>query len=124
MGDRGYHSEHTWAKLEGDAVLVGISDFAQDSLGEIIFVDLPEAGSTFEQGEEFGVVESAKVASPLYMPVSGEVVEANEQLDDNPTIVNRDPYGEGWMIRLKANDGPDVQGLLSAEQYKQMLKDV
>jgi glycine cleavage system H protein len=123
LDDRGYHSEHTWARPDGDTVLVGISDFAQDSLGEIIFIDLPEAGSTFEQGEEFGIAESAKVASSLYMPVGGEVVAANEQLEDDPTIVNQDPYGQGWMIRVKAHDAAQVQALMSAGQYKQMVKD-
>ena len=123
LDDRKYHSEHTWAKIDGDTVLVGISDFAQDSLGEIIFIDLPEAGSTFEQGEEFGLAESAKVASPLYMPVAGDVVAANEQLEEEPTIVNQDPYEQGWMIRMKAHDTAQVQELMSAEQYKQMVKD-
>jgi glycine cleavage system H protein len=123
LDDRGYHSEHTWAKIDGDTVLVGISDFAQDSLGEIIFIDLPEAGSTFDQGEEFGLAESAKVASPLYMPVAGEVVAANEQLEDDPTIVNQDPYEQGWMVRVKAQDTAQVQSLMSAGEYKQMVKD-
>ena len=123
LDDRGYHSEHTWAKIDGDTVLVGISDFAQDSLGEIIFIDLPEAGSTFDQGEEFGLAESAKVASPLYMPVAGEVVAANEQLEDDPTIVNQDPYEQGWMVRVKAKDTAQVQSLMSAAEYKQMVRD-
>ena len=123
LDDRGYHSEHTWAKLDGDTMLVGISDFAQDSLGEIIFIDLPEPESVFEQGQEFGLAESAKVASPLYMPVSGEVVAANEQLEDDPTIVNQDPYGQDWIIRVKVHDATQIQALMSAEQYKQMVKD-
>lgn len=123
LDDRVYHSEHTWAKLDGNTVLVGISDFAQDSLGEIIFIDLPEPGSIFAQGEEFGMAESAKVASPLYMPVSGEVMAANKQLEDDPTIVNQDPYAQGWMIQVKAHDAAEVQALMSAERYKQMVKD-
>lgn len=118
-----YHPEHAWARVEGDRVTVGISDFAQDRLGEILFIETPEAGDAFDKGEEFGQAESTKVVSPLYMPVSGEVTEVNERIEDDPAIVNRDVYGEGWLIRVKPGNMSEVKSLMSAPQYANMLRE-
>ena len=112
-----YSKEHTWARVEGEAVIVGISDYAQDQLGEIVFVELPEIGTTFAADEEFGVVESVKTASDLYSPVSGEVVEVNESLEDGPEVINSDPFGEGWMLKIKPSDGAEIDALLDAQGY-------
>lgn len=116
-----YSKEHTWARLDGDVIFVGISDYAQDQLGEIIFVDLPETGAEFAIDEEFGVVESVKTASDLYMPVGGEVLAVNETLEDAPEVINSDPFGEGWMIKIKAADPAEIEALLDAQAYLDSL---
>ncbi|MBT8362814.1 MAG: glycine cleavage system protein GcvH [Deltaproteobacteria bacterium] len=112
-----YSKEHTWARPDGDLVVVGISDYAQDQLGEIVFVELPEIGAAFAIDEEFGVVESVKTASDLYMPVGGEVVEVNQSLEDGPEVINSDPFGEGWMMKIKAVDPGEIDTLLDAQGY-------
>ncbi|ABO49145.1 glycine cleavage system H protein [Desulforamulus reducens MI-1] len=117
-----YFHEHTWAKVEGDLVKVGITDFAQDSLGNIIFVELPNEGETFSKGDEFGQAESAKTVSALYMPVSGEIVEVNSELEEAPQNVNEDPYGSGWMIIVKPSNLDEVKELLSKEEYLNQIK--
>jgi glycine cleavage system H protein len=114
--DRKYHPEHTWAKAEGDVVVVGISYFAQEQLGEILFVELPGVGEELQEGRPFGVVESAKVASDLIAPVTGTVVAVNERLEEEPELVNEDPYGAGWMIRVKAAAG-QLDALMEAGDY-------
>ncbi|MDO5536166.1 MAG: glycine cleavage system protein GcvH [Desulfovibrionaceae bacterium] len=119
--DRRYTAEHVWIKADGDSWLVGISDFAQDQLGEIAFVDLPSAGSEFAAGEEFGSVESLKSVNALYMPVAGTVAEANEELESTPTLVNVSAYEQGWMIRINAASPADADALLTAEQYRATL---
>ena len=116
-GDRRYTTEHEWIKPEGDVYLVGITSFAQDQLGDIVYVELPRIGDRVEAGKAFGVIESVKTASDLYAPVSGEVVEVNASLVDQPQAVNDDPYAAGWMIRIRAEDPSQVEGLLTAEQY-------
>lgn len=116
-----YSKEHTWAKIDSDTVVVGISDYAQDQLGEIVFIELPEVGATYGTDEVFGFVESIKTASDLYMPVGGEVVEVNENLEDEPEIVNSDPYGAGWMLKIKANDQGELENLLDAAGYRQNI---
>ena len=117
-----YTKEHEWVRVEEDGLLViGITDHAQDSLGDITFVDLPQAGNRFGNGEVFGVVESVKAASDLFLPVIGEVVEVNDSLDASPEKVNTDPYGEGWMVKIKADDPASVDSLLSAGEYLSVL---
>ena len=113
--DRLYHESHEWAKIDGDEAVVGITDFAQSQLGDITYVDLPAVGDTLEAGDEYGSIESVKAASDLFSPVSGEVIAVNEDLDNDPEIVNGDPYEKGWMIRVKISSQPS--GLLSAADY-------
>ena len=117
-----YSKEHTWARPDGDLVVVGISDYAQDQLGEIVFVELPEIGAALAIDEEFGVVESVKTASDLYMPVGGEVVEVNESLEDGPEVINSDPFGEGWMLKIKPSDGAEIGTLLDAQGYLENMR--
>ncbi|MBO6171686.1 MAG: glycine cleavage system protein GcvH [Desulfovibrio sp.] len=119
--DLRYHKEHTWIKKDGDTCLVGISDYAQDQLGEVAFVDMPQAGTHFNAGDEFGTVESLKSVNALFMPVSGTVVEVNAALEDTPTLVNASCYGEGWIIRIKADDAAEADGLLDGEAYRRGL---
>ncbi len=115
-----YASSHEWARLEEDGmVTVGITDHAQDALGDVVFVELPEVGSTLAAGDEAGVVESVKAASDIYAPVGGEVIAVNERLEDEPEVVNSDPYHDGWFFKLQPEDAADLDGLLSAEDYRQ-----
>ncbi|MFP4373036.1 MAG: glycine cleavage system protein GcvH [Spirochaetaceae bacterium] len=113
-----YQKSHEWARAEGDLVVVGISDYAQDSLGDVVFVELPEAGVTFKQGESFGVVESVKSASDLFMPVGGEIAEVNDKLSDKPETVNESPFGDGWMVKIKPSDSSELDRLMSAADYQ------
>lgn len=117
-----YSKEHEWARPEGEFYTVGITDYAQDQLGDIVFVELPEQGSVLEQGEDFGTVESVKSVSELFMPLGGEVVEINENLDQAPERVNNDPYGQGWMIKIKPNDPAAYNTLLDAKAYLAALE--
>jgi glycine cleavage system H protein len=117
-----YTSDHEWAKLDGDIATIGINDYAQDQLGDIVFVELPETGSSFDKGEEFGTVESVKAVSELYMPLGGEVVEINPDLEDIPEQVNSDPYGGGWMLKIKAADPAEFDALMDKETYLESLK--
>lgn len=118
-----YHPEHAWAGAEDGAIRVGISDYAQDQLGDVIFVELPRVGDRFKQGENFGVVESAKSVSTLYMPVTGEIVDVNGELENTTEPVNQDPYGAGWMVLVKPDDTVKaMDGLLTAEAYKALLE--
>jgi glycine cleavage system H protein len=115
-----YTRSHEWVRTEGDTATVGITDYAQEELGDIVFVELPEEGATFEAGDSFGTVESVKAVSDLYSPVGGEVVEVNEALNDSPEKINEDPYGDGWIIKLRISDEGD---LLSASDYEQLLEE-
>ncbi len=117
-----YRDTHEWARQEGDLIVCGITDYAQDSLSDVVYVELPEVGVAFDQGAVFGVVESVKAASDLYMPMSGEIVEINEKLEDEPELVNSDPYGEGWMIKFKPSDSGEWDGLLSGEDYEKVVE--
>lgn len=116
--DARYLESHEWARKDGDLIVCGVSDYAQDSLGDIVFVELPEVGTTLNKGAAFGVVESVKAASDVYMPVSGEVVETNGDLEDSPETVNSDPFGTGWLIKVKASNSAELEELLSVDDYK------
>ncbi|WLR50489.1 glycine cleavage system protein GcvH [Bacillus tianshenii] len=118
-----YSEEHEWVKVEGDKVRVGITDFAQSELGDIVFVELPEVGDEIEADEPFGSVESVKTVSELYAPVSGKVVEINEELDDSPEFVNESPYEKAWMIVIEPTDMSQVDNLMTAEQYQEMTEE-
>tara|TARA_B100001121_G_C18433673_1_gene500436 strand:+ start:240 stop:629 length:390 start_codon:yes stop_codon:yes gene_type:complete len=113
-----YQESHEWARVDGDLVVVGISDYAQDELGDVVFVELPEVGSTLKKGDAFGVVESVKAASDLYLPVGGEIAEVNEALKDTPEKVNEAPFGDGWIIKVKAADTGELDALMDAAAYK------
>lgn len=116
-----YTREHEWIRVEGSEAFVGITDYAQSELGEIVFVDVDTVGETIGQGEVFGSVEAVKTVSDLNMPVTGEVLEFNEALNDAPEKVNSDPYGEGWMVRITVNDPAELDSLLDSEGYKAII---
>ena len=116
-----YLESHEWARRDGDAVRVGITDFAQDELGDVVFVELPEVGDSVEREGEFGVVESIKAVSDLYSPVSGEVTAVNEALFDEPELVNEDPFGDGWMIDVELDDEGELDDLLSPAEYEDQI---
>ncbi len=121
-GELLYTAEHEWVKLlDGGEALVGITDHAQSSLGDITFVDLPDEGAAFDKGETFGAVESVKAASDLYMPLKGEVLEVNADLDATPEVVNNDPYTGGWLIKIKVADASEVESLLDPAAYEKVL---
>ncbi len=113
-----YSSDHEWVRVEGNEAYVGITDFAQDELGEIVYVDVTTAGDILEQGEVFGSIEAVKTVSDLMMPVGGKVLEINSKLDDEPELVNKDPFGEGWIIKITLNNTEELSGLMSADEYK------
>ena len=119
-GDLQYTKTHEWVRREGDTATVGITDHAQDELGDVVFIELPEEGSSFGAGDAFGTIESVKAVSDLYAPVGGEVVEVNSALEDAPEKVNQDPYGDGWIIRLRVSGEGN---LLSAEEYEKVLEE-
>ncbi|MBN2179836.1 MAG: glycine cleavage system protein GcvH [Deltaproteobacteria bacterium] len=121
-GDARYAEDHEWARLEGEDVRIGINDYAQDQLGDIVFVELPQVGDTFEKGEEFGTVESVKAVSELYMPLGGEIVAVNEDLEDAPELVNQEPYEGGWMILVKPSDQAEWDDLMTKNAYLDLLK--
>ena len=118
-----YTNEHEWIRLEGDIAYVGITDYAQEQLGDIVFVDVHTAGETLEQNEVFGSIEVVKTVSDLFLPVAGEVLEVNSALEENPELVNQDPYGEGWIIQLKPSDLSQMDTLLDAEAYKNIINE-
>lgn len=121
--DLKYSKEHEWARLDSDGLVVGITDHAQDSLGEIVYVELPEEGSRVARGEAFGVVESTKAVSDLYAPVSGTVGEVNDTLLDNPELINEDPYEDGWLIRITMSDESELGKLMDAAGYAAFLEE-
>lgn len=116
-----YTKDHEWIKIEGDEATVGITDFAQSELGDIVYVEIETAGKSLSQGDVFGTVEAVKTVSDLFMPVSGEVAQVNADLQNKPEIVNNDPYGKGWMVKLKISNANETKGLLSAAQYKEVI---
>ena len=117
-----YTKDHEWIILDGDIATVGITDFAQRELGDIVYVEVESVGEMLKSDEVFGTVEAVKTVSDLFLPVSGEIIEFNENLDDNPELVNSDPYGEGWVIKLKVSDINDMNLLLSAEEYSELTQ--
>lgn len=116
-----YTKEHEWVRIEGDVAYVGITDYAQEQLGDIVFVDIQTVGETLAADEVFGTIEVVKTISDLFLPVAGEVMEQNETLEENPELVNKDPYGEGWLIKMKPANLKDVEDLLDAEGYKEVI---
>lgn len=116
-----YTKEHEWVRLEGEVAYIGITDYAQEQLGDIVFVDLNTVGETLDAGEVFGTIEVVKTVSDLFLPMSGEILEQNEALEENPELVNSDPYGEGWLIKLKPADLSELEGLLDADGYKETI---
>jgi glycine cleavage system H protein len=117
-----YAEDHEWARLEGDEVRIGVNDYAQDQLGDIVFVELPQVGDSFEKGDEFGTVESVKAVSELYMPIGGEIVAVNEDLGESPEFVNHEPYDGGWMILVKPHEPDEWDDLMTKDVYLDMLK--
>ena len=117
-----YAKDHEWAKPEGDKVRVGISDYAQDQLGDIVFVELPQVGIRLSKGEQFGTVESVKAVSELYMPVGGEVLSVNKTIEESPELVNKQPYESGWMVEIKLSDPGELKGLMNRDAYLSFLK--
>jgi glycine cleavage system H protein len=116
-----YTKDHEWIKIDGDVATVGITEFAQKQMGDVVYVELPEPGAGFEFHQSIGVVESVKAVSDIYSPLSGEVIEVNEGLDDSPELVNEDPHGKGWIIKLKIKDESEVEKLMTASDYEKFL---
>ena len=116
-----YSKDHEWVRLEGEFAYVGITDFAQSELGEIVFIEVETVGETMEAGEIFGSVEAVKTVSDLLLPVSGEIVEFNEKLEEEPELVNNDPYGEGWMVKVELSNPAEIDALMDAEAYKALI---
>ena len=116
-----YTKDHEWVKIEGDTATIGVTDFAQGELGDIVYVEVETLDETLDKEEVFGTVEAVKTVSDLYMPLSGEIIEFNDSLEDEPEKVNEDPYGEGWMIKIKLSDTSEVEDLLSADEYKEVI---
>jgi glycine cleavage system H protein len=121
--DLRYTEEHEWVRAEANRITVGITDYAQDALGDVVYVDLPASGTRVERGQPFGEVESTKSVSDLYAPVTGTIVERNESLESQPELVNSDPFGAGWMVVIEADEPDSVSNLLSAEQYGKLIED-
>jgi glycine cleavage system H protein len=117
-----YTQDHEWVLVDGDVATVGITDFAQGELGDIVFVEIETEGESLDKGEIFGTVEAVKTVSDLFMPLSGEVIEVNEKLSDNPEVLNNDPYGDGWMIKIKIANEAELNDLLSPDEYQKMLE--
>ena len=118
-----YTNEHEWIRLEGDEAYVGITDYAQEQLGDIVFVDVTTEGETLEKGEVFGTIEVVKTVSDLFLPIGGEVLEINPELEEHPELVNKDPYGDGWLIKIKPTDTTEMDELPDAEAYKQIINE-
>lgn len=118
-----YTNEHEWLKVEGDAGTVGITDFAQSELGDIVYAELPELSSEFKRDEKFAVIESVKAASEIYLPVSGEIIEINKELEDSPEIINHSPYDAGWIVKIRIKDKSELKKLLSKEEYMRLTSE-
>jgi glycine cleavage system H protein len=119
-----YAETHEWARDKDEAVLVGVNDYAQDQLGDIVFVELPEIGDAFEKGEEFGTLESVKAVSEIYMPIAGKIVAVNEALSEEPELINQEPYNSGWLVEIEPDDPDEIHTLMTSIEYMEMLKGV
>jgi glycine cleavage system H protein len=117
-----YSREHEWIRVDGDIVVVGITEFAQEELGEVVFVELPEVGQMFNTGDELGTIESVKAVAEVYTPVAGEVVEVNDAVVDDPELLNDDPHGEGWLVKVRFSSASDLKELMNAEKYEEYVK--
>ena len=117
-----YTNDHEWVKVDGDEAFIGITEFAQKELGDIVFIEVETEGETLDSGEAFGTIEAVKTVSDMFMPVDGEVLEFNAELESNPEIVNKDPYGEGWIVKIKITNPADADGLLDADAYKELTE--
>ena len=120
--DLKYSEEHEWLRLDGDTAIIGITHFAQDSLGDVVFVELPDVGSDVKQFEKMGEIESVKAVSDLYCPVGGKVIEVNDSLTDSPELVNDSPYGDGWMLKVEMADSSEIERLMSASEYDTLIE--
>jgi glycine cleavage system H protein len=116
-----YTEDHEWIKVDGDTAIVGVTEYAQEQLGDVVFVEIETEGENLEKGDTFGTIEAVKTVSDLFMPIAGQVVEVNPKLEETPEIVNQDPYGDGWMVKIKMDDPGQLDGLLSAEAYKETI---
>ena len=121
MSEKKFSKQHEWISVEGDIATVGITDFAQGELGEIVYVEIETEGETLDQDEVFGTIEAVKTVSDLFMPLSGEIIEFNEELESNPELVNENPFEKGWMVKIKLSDDSQIADLLSSENYKELL---
>lgn len=124
MADYKYTEEHEWIAVDGDTGTVGISEYAQEQLGDVVFVEVPDVGKSLDQGDEAAVVESVKAASEVYAPVGGEVIEVNEDLEDNPGLVNEDAEGDGWFFKIRIDDASQLDDLMDEAEYKKFVKDL
>jgi len=122
MADRKYTEDHEWVEVDGDAGVIGISEYAQEQLGDVVFVELPEVGTVLDRGDEVAVVESVKAAAEVYAPVGGEVLEVNEDLNGDPSLVNTDPFGDGWFAKLKLSDPDELDDLMDEDTYKKFVE--
>jgi glycine cleavage system H protein len=122
MADRKYTEDHEWVEVDGDAGVIGISEYAQEQLGDVVFVELPEVGTVLDRSDEVAVVESVKAAAEVYAPVSGEVLEVNEDLNGDPSLVNTDPFGDGWFAKLKLSDPDELDELMDEDTYKKFVE--
>ena len=121
VGNFLFTKEHEWVSIDNDIAIIGITDFAQNELGDIIFIELPEIGEKFEANDVFGTIEAVKTVADLYMPLSGEIIEINKQIDDSPECVNNSPYDKGWIIKININDSKEINNLLTHQKYKEMI---
>ncbi|GJL54204.1 MAG: glycine cleavage system H protein [Nitrospirales bacterium] len=117
-----FHKEHEWVRVDGQQATIGISQFAQDALGDVVFIEVPKVGTVFEVEQELGEIESTKATSTIYTPVSGKVLQVNEELDEHPELINKDPYGQGWIAVLELTAPSEIEQLMTAEQYDEFLK--
>lgn len=118
-----YSKEHEWIRVDGDVAVLGITDFAQNELGEVVYFEAPEAGQSFDTDDEVGSIESVKAVSSIYTPVAGEILEVNEGIEDGPEVVNDDPHGDGWLVKIRMSSPSEIENLMSAEQYQAFLKE-
>ncbi|MCP4705886.1 MAG: glycine cleavage system protein GcvH [candidate division Zixibacteria bacterium] len=120
--DLKYTKEHEWIKIDGNLATIGVTDFAQGELGDIVFVELPSVGDETKSGESFGTIEAVKAVSEIFSPLSGKIVEINELLEDDPMVINSEPYGDGWMVKIELSDSSELESLISSDEYQELIK--